>query len=187
MAYLLSKSTTEVDSVKSEKVAQIQKSKNLSVINWKDPIGLGYDIMSANSTRHLPVVDDNGSIVGMISDRDAKKAMIFDQADWVSAKTPQPEFDPNVLARDYMSWPVVTIDENSSIREAASSMLKNKISALLVLRAGLAVGIITTDDLLKTIAREDEHAKISFSSAISAKIYDSPLGPLVQSLANAGI
>ena len=107
-------------------------------------MSLAYDLMTSNSTRHIPVVDDTGSIVGMISDRDAKKAMIFDQADWTSGKTPQPEFDPNALTRDYMSWPVVTINESSSVREAAKLMLEKKISALILLRSDIAVAIVTT-------------------------------------------
>ena len=156
-------------------------------MNWKDTMGLAYDLMTANSSRHLPVVDDSGSIVGMISDRDAQKAMIFDQADWLSAKTPKPEFDPNALARDYMSWPVVTIEETSSIKEAARIMLDNKISALVVLKDDIAVGIMTTDDLLKAIIGTDQESKSDFQNSIASMLYRSPLGTLAQTLANAGI
>jgi acetoin utilization protein AcuB len=171
----------------SQQISQIRNSNDLVVINWKDTIGLAYDVMTANLSRHLPVVDDGGSIVGMISDRDAKKAMIFDQADWLSAKTPQPEFDPNALVRDYMSWPVVTVGENSSIKEAAQVMLDRKISALVVLKGDTAVGIITTDDLLQAITHADEKSTSDFQNSIASMLYRSPLGELAQTLANAGI
>ena len=150
-------------------------------------MALAYDLMMAHANRHLPVVDDGGSIVGMISDRDAKKAMIFDQADWLSAKTPRPDFDSNALVRDYMSWPVTTIQETATLKEAALAMLDHKISALIVLRLETAIGIVTTDDVLRAVAHADETKQIDFKDSLAAAIYRSPLGPLAQTLANAGV
>ena len=113
--------------------------------------------------------------------------MIFDQADWLSSKTPQPEFDTHALARDYMSWPVVTIKETSSIKVAARIMLETQISAVIVLNGDTAVGILTTDDLLKAIVHADEKSTSDFQNSLASTLYKSALGPLAQTLANAGI
>lgn len=171
----------------NKQVSQIQNAQDLIVINWRDTMSLAYDLMMSRNCRHLPVVDDGGFVVGIISDRDAKKAMIFDQADWLSAKTPQPEFDPNALTRDYMSWPVVTVDDSASLKEAAQLILDHKISALLVLKDDIATGLITTDDLLRSIISPHEESTSEFQDTVEAALYRSPLGPLAQTLANAGI
>ncbi|MBS7616010.1 CBS domain-containing protein [Candidatus Bathyarchaeota archaeon] len=49
---------------------------------------------------------------------------------------------------------VVTIDENSTVKEAAEVMNKFEIGCLIAVRKGKAVGIITERDLLKRVVAE---------------------------------
>lgn len=55
---------------------------------------------------------------------------------------------------DVMVREVITIDENSTVREAAEVMNKFEIGCLIAVRKGKAVGIITERDLLKRVVAE---------------------------------
>ena len=171
----------------SGKAIRTEASNELVVIGWKSTMAEAFNLMTKTPSRHLPVVDDNGSLVGLISDRDIKKAMTIDQADYLSAKTPQPEFDPNARVRDFMSTPVETIPETATMRTAAAAMLKKEISSLVVMRGETAVGILTTTDLLRGIADDTEDSAFNPLDSVAVAIYRSPLNALAQTLANAGI
>ena len=72
---------------------------------------------------------------------------------------------------DVMTKDIITIDENATVKQAATIMDKNQISCLITLRKGRAIGIITERDLLKRIivdARNPEKTKV-------AKIMSTPL------------
>ena len=72
---------------------------------------------------------------------------------------------------DVMTKDIITIDENATVKQAATIMDKNQISCLITLRKGRAIGIITERDLLKRIIvenRNPEKTKV-------AKIMSTPL------------
>ena len=162
-------------------------SKDLLVVHWAESMEAAFYLMQSNQIRHLPVVNDDDCLVGILSDRDTRLAMQIDQADFSSGKTPRPEFDPQATVRDYMSWPLDTIDEGSSVADAARTMLERRISSLIVMRGSSVVGIVTSDDLLATIVESPESKKMSLKDKVATAFYDSPIGSIAQTLANAGV
>lgn len=166
---------------------QLFTSGSLVVVNWAASMGEAYELIRDKGIRHLPVVDDEEYVIGLVSDRDFQRAMQVDQPDFISGRVAQPEFDPNARVRDFMSWPVEVIDEARPLSEAARAMIDQKISALLVTREGRAVGIVTTDDLLKAFLRESESVVERARNEITVELAQSPIGQIAQTLANAGI
>jgi len=68
----------------------------------------------------------------------------------IVSKIVQPRIPPDaVTAREIMSTPAVTIDENASIEEAARLMTRKNIKKLPVVRDDKLVGIITSMDLVR--------------------------------------
>jgi len=68
----------------------------------------------------------------------------------IVSKLVQPRIPPDaVTAREVMSTPIVTIDENASIEEAAKLMVRKNIKKLAVVREDKLVGIITSMDLVR--------------------------------------
>ncbi len=95
------------------------------------------EIMQKNKIRHLPVVDDDGDIAGVVSQRDLLYVP-----------------DSNrILVEMLMSSPVHFVPEDTPLRQVIFHMLEKKISCLLVSdKDSNAVGIVTTDDLLWYLA-----------------------------------
>jgi len=79
--------------------------------------------------------------VGIITERDVLKRIV------------EPCLAPETLtARQVMTSPVVTIDENASVNEAARLMVKKRVKRLLVTRNNdQLVGIITFTDIVAKV------------------------------------
>lgn len=106
------------------------------------------EMMNQVCIRHLPVCKD-GKVVGMLSDRDLRN---FEIQDWVNSVSAE-------KVREYLAMPVSkmmagdvkTVGPDATTQDAAAMMLSAEISALPVIDSGGIVGIITTDDLLRTL------------------------------------
>jgi acetoin utilization protein AcuB len=103
--------------------------------------------MRENGMRRLPVVDDDGKLVGLVSEKDLLDAS-------PSGATSLSVWELNYLLSkinigDIMTTDVITISEDTPLEEAARIMADNKIGSLPVVENGNVVGIITETDLFK--------------------------------------
>ncbi len=166
-------------------------TEGLVVISWAATLTSAFDLMNTQNVRHLPVVHDDGTIIGILSERDIQRAMHVENADFFSPKAPQASIDPISLVRDFMSWPVHTIESTRPVAEAAKVMIEKKISSLLVVSGGTVTGIVTSEDLLRALVDEYEDTTTPtttrHSSDFETAIYTSPVGSIAQVLANAGV
>lgn len=121
-------------------------TKKLITVKAETPMQKAYEVMKKNNIRHLPVIDMNGRLVGMISDRDLKLATYIKKVSEIETEL---KFDPKDMVEDYMNWPVQTVDEKTPLDQVAQMMVDEKVSALIVNAPNHYMkGIITTDDLL---------------------------------------
>jgi CBS domain-containing protein len=65
----------------------------------------------------------------------------------------------SLKVEDVMVRDVITIDEDSTVKEAAEVMNKFEIGCLIAVRKGKAMGILTERDLLKRVVAEARDAK----------------------------
>ncbi len=116
-------------------------------INAKDTVARAYVIMKRQNIRHLPVVNDDKSVVGILSDRDVQLAMNVQKISHIQQSI---SLDEDTLVEDFMTWPVYVMSEETSLKKVAEEMLAQKVSAFIVQDdEGQMKGIITTDDLIK--------------------------------------
>jgi acetoin utilization protein AcuB len=107
-------------------------------------------LASQRGIRHLPVLE-YGQLVGIVSDRDLKRAM-------ASPATSLEAHELNYLldrlqVREIMSRGVITIGPMFPVEDAARLMVLHKIGALPVTEAGQLIGIITETDVLELFVR----------------------------------
>lgn len=111
------------------------------------PIQIAYEEMKKHGIRHLPVTDLSGKLVGILSDRDVQRAVNIKVINEIEQEM---TFNPHDTVENFMSWPVQTVDETTSVEELTKMMIELKISAFVVSGPNQYVkGIITTEDLLK--------------------------------------
>jgi len=111
------------------------------------------ELLQAHQIRHLPVVRGK-RLVGIITDRDLRQLLPSPLA------TPE-ELErfgsdgARVKVRDVMNRRVLSVTPDTRTHRAARLMVEHRIGCLPVLRGSTLVGIITTIDLLQTMAGED--------------------------------
>lgn len=76
-----------------------------------------------------------------------------------------------ILVKEIMSTPVITIEENKSVKSAAEVMSKAKVGCVIVTRKGKPVGIVTNTDIIKKIVAKN----LKPSVVKVKKIMSSPL------------
>jgi acetoin utilization protein AcuB len=106
-------------------------------------------LMRERGIRHLPVLDPEERLVGIVTDRDLRQ-VIFDVAiGRVGEDTAQLG---DLRVRDIMTWGVVTVMPTTELREAASVMRERRLGALPVVdRATHVVGMLTERDLIDAL------------------------------------
>ena len=164
-----------------------EMTKDLVTINSDSNLDDAYNLMFSNKIRHLPVINNEGTIVGIISDRDIQRAMHSEVGDQYGFKTEQIEFKQDVKVLDYMVWPVRCFDVSTDIKMVIRKMLDTKVSSFLIKENEEVVGIVTTDDflhLLHEMLDEDGQAK----TYKLGDVIDLPLfGRMAQAASDMGI
>lgn len=110
------------------------------------PITKAHELMVSEKVHRAPVVK-NGKLVGIITVNDILKAYpstATSLAIWEVASLLE-----KITVKDIMVKDVRTVQEDTSIEEAARIITDNKISALPVMRGKDLVGIITETDLFR--------------------------------------
>ncbi len=109
----------------------------------------GIHLMRERKVRRLPVLDESGKMVGIVSDKDLLHA------------APSPATSLSVYELHYllakltikqvMSSPVISVTPDTPLEEAARVMADNKIGGLPVTEGDRLVGIITETDVFKIL------------------------------------
>jgi len=113
----------------------------------------------------VPVVDDNGAPIWIVSesdlirsDRAAREAW---RQSWLEIFAEGEPLAPELLAwlqsqnhtaRAVMKGPVITVSEDTELGEIARVLVTHRIKRVPVVRDGRVTGIVARDDLLRTLA-----------------------------------
>jgi acetoin utilization protein AcuB len=111
-------------------------------------------IMRSQRIRHLPVVDSDGLMVGVITDRDLRMSM--EEIEQGPSHAPKGYFLPALTkVKNVMVKNVLTTTPEMPLANAAVIMSERKIGCLPVLEPGTkkVLGIVTESDMLRLLAK----------------------------------
>lgn len=144
-------------------------------------------LMKNNQIQHLPIVDKHTHLAGIVAHSDMLRvepspATTLSVYEMVSLLD-------QVTMDKVMQHPVLAVDENCTITNAAKFMLENNIGCLPVMRDAESeelVGIITDTDIFKTFVEITGGEQAG--SRIQAKLPDErgQLAPFTQAFSNSG-
>ena len=131
----------------------------LLVENWMNPNVITVDaddsmldatkLLKEHNIRHLPVLE-KGKLVGVITDRDLKRASPSDATSLEAHELLY--LIANIKVREIMTKNPITVPYNYTIEEAAEILLQAKISGMPVVdKDGDVIGTITQTDLFKVL------------------------------------
>jgi CBS domain-containing protein len=121
--------------------------REFASLKVEDRLDLADSVMTLGRIRHLPVLDDAGRVVGIVSNRDLLQASLTTLLALEPAQ--RRSFLGAIPVADVMTRDVETIAPDALLVSAASRMLSHRIGCLPVVDAsGAMVGIVTESDLL---------------------------------------
>ncbi len=130
-----------VRDVMTTEVKTLQRNDELSVAD---------DLMRMARIRHLPVLDDDGEVVGIVSQRDLFRGALARALGY--GERAQDRILGMLVVKEVMTNNPLTIAPDASVSEAARQMLERKIGCLPVVEGGRLVGILTESDLVRLTA-----------------------------------
>lgn len=130
-------------------------------VSPRDTVLTAIELMRDSRIRHVPVVEDDGELVGILSDRDLASAPAVIVRRRPAEETLEgEEEDEEIQSREAVrALPVQdvyirdpeTIDEDADLSEAARILLENKFGCLPVMRGNELVGIVTESDFVRFV------------------------------------
>ncbi|MFD1851063.1 acetoin utilization AcuB family protein [Oceanobacillus bengalensis] len=131
-----------------------------------ETIGQALHLLQEHRIRHIPIVDEENHVIGIVSDRDVRDA----SPSILSEKSDRTAFERKIST--IMSHPVLTVHPLDFVEEIAKVFYEREIACLPVINNNKLVGIVTEKDMLYTfIQLTGTHVQ---SSLIEVKVPDIP-------------
>lgn len=137
-----------MDTAKAE-VRDVMSTKVFS-LGRNDKLSIADGLMQQGRIRHLPVLDDDANVCGIVSQRDLFRGALL-RALGYGSRAEDLVLD-SLVVKEAMTEHVYTTSPETPIADAARQMLDHKVGCLPVVERGKLVGLLTESDILKLFA-----------------------------------
>jgi len=158
---------------------EVRKVKRASSLVIREPITVNPDqsileartLMRANNVHGLPVIDEHGSLIGILTTRDMRSTNDLDQP-----------------VQNVMTTNLITANEPISPEDAREIMVTNKIEKLPLVKNARLSGLMTLRDISQTdkfpLANTDAEGHLAVAAAVGT---DASTDERVEELCNAKV
>jgi len=121
-------------------------TRDLEIIRKEDKVQEAFEKIIKKKIRHLPVMAADGSLDGIVTDRDIKEALPS-ALTWRDPRKRE-MFLNTMRVEELMTKDPITVRPSMGVQEAAKIMRKSKVGCLPVVDNKKLVGIVTGIDFL---------------------------------------
>jgi CBS domain-containing protein len=121
-------------------------TRDVVTLGRNDSLRTVDDVMRLGRIRHMPIVDEDGALAGIVSQRDLFHSGLL-RALGFGTRARDQALD-SLLVKEAMKSDVVTTTPDTPLAEAAKLMMDRKIGCLVVVDAGKIAGILTESDFV---------------------------------------
>ena len=121
-------------------------TKGVETIYEDKPIFEAIKILAENEWGGLPVVNKDGDLKGVISDKDLLRLLYRNGKE-------------DGTVKNYMTREVTWFEENNSLSDICESLMNNVFRRVPILSKGKLVGIVSRSDLMRFILKLREEEK----------------------------
>jgi CBS domain-containing protein len=123
-------------------------TKQVVCIKKDTPIFEAIRLMADNNITGIPVVEDDRTLVGMLSEQDVMRLF----------HTYEDEKDR--IVNDFMTQPAIHFEENEPLLDVCYCLRDNAIRRVPVTSNGKVTGVISRSDILKCILKQAEKSNL---------------------------
>ena len=128
-------------------------SRDVFTLGRNDKLSVADDLMKQKRIRHIPILDRDGELCGIITQRDLFRGILLRSLGYGSRA--EEKMLESLSIKDAMHDDVVTTSPDTPLAEAARLMLTKKVGCLPVVDGDRLVGLISEADFVKRFADVD--------------------------------
>ena len=140
----IDRGSEEIDWSQSYQTVGQFMSTDLFTVHADDLVDLAASVMDWRHVRHVPVEDDDGRLIGLVTHRDLLHLL---------SKRLPPNPEQPLTVRDIMKTDLQTVSSSTPTLEAMAIMESHRVGCLPVVDDGRLAGIVTSYDFLAGAAR----------------------------------
>jgi len=125
-------------------------TREVRTVLRNDQLGVADKLMKDERIRHLPVIDEDGNVCAVVSQRDLFRGALLRALGYGSRA--EETVLRQVVVKEAMSAELLTTTPGTPVAEAARVMIERRVGCLPVLDAGKLVGIVTETDFVRLVA-----------------------------------
>ena len=131
--------------MRTDQVRDLMTDKVFTLRPQDDLMAL-YDLMDTQHIRHVPIVDRDKDLVGLVTHRDLTRSALGTEDAPLSL---QRDMLTRRKIREIMATEIETVEPDEDLRAAAELLIENKIGCLPVVEGTHLVGILTESDFVR--------------------------------------
>ena len=125
-------------------------SREVHTVKRNDELAIADELMKQKRVRHLPVLDEDGEVCAVVSQRDLFRGALLRALGYGSRA--EELMLKQVAVKEAMSAEIQTTAPDTPVADAARLMIERKIGCLPVIENGRLVGIVTETDFVRLVA-----------------------------------
>lgn len=131
-------------------------NKNVTTVTADEDLAKVARLICGHKVAGIPVVDEEGGVVGIVSEKDILRSMYPSYAEFTENPSEHMDFERmeeraidlySMKVRDVMSANPVTVTPDCPVMKAASMMVARRFRRLPVVDGGRLVGIVSQGDV----------------------------------------
>ncbi len=122
-------------------------SDELYTLKSTNTIHQAKELMLKNRIRHIPIIDDDGKFMGLLTKQVILAVSVSALADIDTQE--RDELESHVPISEVMITDVVVAEENTNLSKAAKFLLEQKHGCLPIFKDGKIIGILTESDFVR--------------------------------------
>jgi CBS domain-containing membrane protein len=125
-------------------------TRDAATLDRNDQLSVADDVMRLGRIRHMPVIDEDGEVVGIVTQRDLFRGALVRAFGYGEAA--QRRILKTIAVKEVMTSDPLTTAPDVPLAEAGRRMLDHKIGCLPVVDRGKLIGILTESDFVRLVA-----------------------------------
>lgn len=136
-------------------------------------------LLAAHNVTGLPVLDDNGRVVGFLSEKDILRATIPGYLGYMDENFAMPDIGKiktrvstvgGTPAKEHMTKSPIVFEEDESLNNAIVALFKKNIRRAPVVHDGMLVGMVDREKILRGFVHDNfEDGEVSIPAGVASK------------------